>query len=64
MPARTGVAEAPSLAVIFGIDRFMSEIRSITNLIGNAVATLVIAKWEGAIDETQLGDIAVKKRET
>ncbi|HVE44501.1 MAG TPA: C4-dicarboxylate transporter DctA [Gammaproteobacteria bacterium] len=35
------------LALILGIDRFMSEARSITNLIGNGVATVVIAKWEG-----------------
>jgi len=57
----TGNIPPAALAVIFGIDRFMSEIRSITNLIGNAVATLVIAKWEGAIDESKLGDIAVRK---
>ncbi len=57
----TGNIPPAALAVIFGIDRFMSEIRSITNLIGNAVATLVIAKWEGAIDEKQLGDIAVTR---
>ncbi|MBL9200414.1 MAG: C4-dicarboxylate transporter DctA [Opitutaceae bacterium] len=57
----TGNIPPAALAVIFGIDRFMSEIRGLTNLIGNAVATLVIAKWEGAIDESQLGDIAVRK---
>ena len=39
-----------SLALILGIDRFMSEARAITNLIGNSVATLVIAKWEKEID--------------
>jgi len=38
------------LALILGIDRFMSEARAITNFIGNAVATLVIAKWEKAAD--------------
>lgn len=42
------------LAVILGVDRFMSECRSITNFIGNAVATIVVAKWENALDETQL----------
>ncbi|MDD5033526.1 MAG: dicarboxylate/amino acid:cation symporter [Methylococcaceae bacterium] len=36
------------LALLLGVDRFMSEARAITNLIGNAVATVVIAKWEGA----------------
>jgi len=39
-----------SLALILGIDRFMSEARAITNLIGNAVATVVVAKWEKEID--------------
>ena len=39
-----------SLALILGIDRFMSEARAITNLIGNSAATLVIAKWENEID--------------
>jgi aerobic C4-dicarboxylate transport protein len=34
------------IALIVGIDRFMSEARAITNLIGNAVATMVIARWE------------------
>jgi aerobic C4-dicarboxylate transport protein len=39
------------LALILGIDRFMSEARALTNLIGNAVATLVVAKWVGELDE-------------
>ena len=39
-----------ALALILGIDRFMSEARALTNLVGNAVATLVIARWTGAID--------------
>ncbi|MBC7691206.1 MAG: dicarboxylate/amino acid:cation symporter [Methylotenera sp.] len=38
------------LALILGVDRFMSEARAITNLIGNSVATLVIARWEGQLD--------------
>ncbi len=38
------------LTLLLGVDRFMSEARSITNLIGNAVATLVVARWEGALD--------------
>jgi len=40
------------LALILGIDRFMSEARALTNLVGNAVATLVVAKWVGELDET------------
>ena len=42
------------LALILGIDRFMSECRSLTNFTGNAVATIVVARWEGALDETRL----------
>jgi aerobic C4-dicarboxylate transport protein len=43
-----------SLAMILGVDRFMSQCRSITNLIGNGVATLVVARWEGELDMTKL----------
>lgn len=39
-----------AIALIFGIDRFMSEGRAITNIIGNAVATVVVAKWENELD--------------
>ena len=42
------------LALILGIDRFMSEARALTNLVGNAVATLVVAKWVKELDETKL----------
>src|SRR5258705_4148084 len=38
------------LALLVGVDRFMSEARAITNLIGNAVATVVIARWDDALD--------------
>ncbi|MET0312772.1 MAG: dicarboxylate/amino acid:cation symporter [Hansschlegelia sp.] len=43
-----------AIALILGIDRFMSEARALTNLVGNGVATIVVAKWEGALDETKL----------
>ncbi|ATN35348.1 C4-dicarboxylate transporter DctA [Rhizobium sp. ACO-34A] len=39
------------MALILGIDRFMSECRALTNFIGNAVATVVVARWEGELDE-------------
>ncbi|HEV7621626.1 MAG TPA: dicarboxylate/amino acid:cation symporter [Flavisolibacter sp.] len=39
-----------SIALILGIDRFMSEARALTNIIGNSVATIVVAKWENEID--------------
>ena len=42
------------LALILGIDRFMSEARALTNLIGNGVATVVVSKWERELDEEQL----------
>jgi len=42
------------LALILGIDRFMSEARALTNLIGNGVATIVVARWENALDRAQL----------
>jgi aerobic C4-dicarboxylate transport protein len=38
------------LALLVGVDRFMSEVRALTNLIGNTVATVVIARWDGALD--------------
>ncbi len=42
------------LALILGIDRFMSEARALTNLIGNGVATIVVAKWTGDLDTDRL----------
>ncbi|KAA8998530.1 dicarboxylate/amino acid:cation symporter [Affinibrenneria salicis] len=42
------------LALILGIDRFMSEARALTNLIGNGVATIVVAKWCNQLDEKQM----------
>ena len=42
------------LALILGVDRFMSEARALTNLIGNGVATVVVSKWEKELDEAQL----------
>ncbi len=42
------------MALILGVDRFMSECRSLTNFIGNAVATIVVARWEGRLDREAL----------
>ncbi|MER9936369.1 MULTISPECIES: dicarboxylate/amino acid:cation symporter [unclassified Mesorhizobium] len=42
------------MALILGVDRFMSECRALTNFVGNAVATLVVARWEGELDEAKL----------
>lgn len=43
-----------SLAILVGIDRFMSECRALTNLIGNGVATLVVSRWEGEVSAETL----------
>jgi aerobic C4-dicarboxylate transport protein len=43
-----------SLAILLGIDKFMSECRALTNLIGNGVATVVISRWEGELDSKKL----------
>ena len=42
------------MALILGVDRFMSECRALTNFIGNAVATVVVARWEGGLDREAL----------
>ena len=42
------------MVLILGVDRFMSECRSLTNFIGNAVATVVVARWDGALDRERL----------
>ena len=49
-----GTVPVAGLALILGIDRFMSEARALTNLIGNGVATLVVAKWTGDLDVKRL----------
>ncbi|HUJ71560.1 MAG TPA: cation:dicarboxylase symporter family transporter, partial [Verrucomicrobiae bacterium] len=41
------------LALLLGVDRFINAARAVTNLIGNGIATLVIARWENALDEKQ-----------
>jgi aerobic C4-dicarboxylate transport protein len=52
--AATGKLPVAGLALLLGVDRFMSEARAITNLIGNGVATLAISKWEGELDIEKL----------
>jgi aerobic C4-dicarboxylate transport protein len=49
-----GHVPVAGLALILGIDRFMSEARALTNLVGNGVATLVVGKWCRAVDEATL----------
>jgi aerobic C4-dicarboxylate transport protein len=49
-----GHVPVAGLALILGVDRFMSEARALTNLIGNGVATIVVGKWCGGVDEGKL----------
>jgi aerobic C4-dicarboxylate transport protein len=49
-----GHVPVAGLALILGIDRFMSEARALTNLIGNGVATVVVAKWTGDLDSVRM----------
>lgn len=50
----THTVPVAGIALILGIDRFMSEARAITNIIGNGVATVAIARWEGALDKDRM----------
>ena len=68
--ASTGTIPVASMALILGIDRFMSEARALTNLIGNGVATIVISRSEGALDERRFarelasGDLSTHQLQT
>jgi aerobic C4-dicarboxylate transport protein len=57
--ATTGHVPVAGIALILGVDRFMSEARAITNFIGNAVATLVIARWNQDFDRSK-GSVVLK----
>jgi aerobic C4-dicarboxylate transport protein len=45
------------MALILGVDRFMSEARALVNCIGNAVAALVMARWEGELDVARMRSV-------
>jgi aerobic C4-dicarboxylate transport protein len=51
------------LALILGVDRFMSEARALTNLIGNGVATMVVSRWEGELDSDRMSRVLNKETE-
>lgn len=53
----TGHIPVAGLTLLLGVDRFMSEVRALVNLVGNSVATLVVAKWEGELDVTKAASI-------
>ena len=50
------------LALLLGVDRFMSEARALTNLIGNGVATIIVAKWERSLDERRLHTLLERRQ--
>jgi len=52
--ASVGSIPVASIALILGVDRFMSEARALTNLVGNGVATIVVSKWEDALDKRRM----------
>jgi len=62
--AATGKIDVRGMVLILGVDRFMSEARAITNFIGNAVATLVVAKWDRSFDASKAGEILVRSMES
>ena len=46
-----------AMTLVLGVDKFMSECRALTNLIGNGVATVVVSRWEGELDKTKLAEV-------
>ena len=59
------VVPIESLALLVGIDRFMSECRALTNITGNGVATVVISRWEGELSsETLRNNLEERPRES
>jgi aerobic C4-dicarboxylate transport protein len=60
----TGTIPVAGMVLLLGIDRFMSEARSVTNFLGNTVATLAIARWEGELDSEKLRAILTARDTT
>ena len=52
-----GTVPLAGLTLLLGVDRFMSEMRALTNLVGNGVATIMVAKWEGELDEDRMARV-------
>ncbi|RZK84211.1 MAG: cation:dicarboxylase symporter family transporter, partial [Methylobacterium sp.] len=46
-----------AMTLVLGVDKFMSECRALTNLIGNGVATVVVSRWEGELDKAKLNQV-------
>jgi aerobic C4-dicarboxylate transport protein len=62
--ASVGHIPVASIALLLGVDRFMSEARALTNLVGNSVATVVVAKWDGALDTARMKQVLDGETET
>ena len=62
--AAVGHVPVAGLALILGIDRFMSEARALTNLIGNGVATIVVGKWCGELDTARMQRVLNRETDT
>ena len=64
-PASAKVPSIPvqSLALLVGIEKFMSECRALTNVVGNGVATLVVSRWQGELDVENLRRVMEKPPE-
>ncbi|SNT44231.1 aerobic C4-dicarboxylate transport protein [Granulicella rosea] len=63
-----GTIPVAGITLLLGVDRFMSEMRSLTNLVGNGVATIVVARWEGQFDDARAqrvlrGDASAREEE-
>ena len=58
-----GTIPVASIALILGVDRFMSEARALTNLVGNGVATIVVSRWEGALDVERMQSLLNQETE-
>jgi aerobic C4-dicarboxylate transport protein len=52
-----------SLALLVGIEKFMSECRALTNVVGNGVATLVVSRWQGELDTAKMNDVMAHPEE-
>ena len=49
-------ALVPGMAIVFSVDKFMSEVRALTNIVGNGVACVIVSWWEGELDRGKLRD--------
>jgi aerobic C4-dicarboxylate transport protein len=62
--ASVGTIPVSGLVLLLGVDRFMNEARAVTNLIGNGIATIAIAKWDGALDQAMVQEVIKEQNGT